>query len=160
MRKAVSAVFLALAFALGGCNSGPSIEQQIAFRDYSEPLRREAAAHKITWVEYAAKTNNYMRILNNYKGGDVQAEEGLSYRLALAAEVDAGRSTPERFDYEWKHYLAELERRRDAAVAAANEAAADSMIQAGNSLKESADRLRGYTCMGRIVGPQFMATCQ
>ena len=157
MRKAVSAVFLALALAMGGCNSGPSTEQQIAFRDYSEPLRREALTRKITWVEYAAKTNNYMRTLNNYKGGDVEAEEGLAYRLALAAEVDAGRSTPERFDYEWKHYLAERERKRDAAI---NEAAASAMIQAGDSLKETGDRMIGHTCMGQPVGSQFMAVCQ
>jgi hypothetical protein len=155
MRKAVSAVFFALAVALGGCNTRPSMEQQIAFRDYSEPLRREALAHKITWVEYAAKTNNYMRTLNNYGDGNVQFEEGLSYRLALASEVDAGRSTPERFDYELKHYLAENERRRTAAVKVG-----DTMIEAGNTLKETGDRMIGHTCFGQQVGSQFMATCQ
>jgi hypothetical protein len=105
MRRALPLVLLLLT----ACQARPSAEQAAAIASYNEEMFEQAASGKLRWAEYARRTNTrFQEVLagdQNLSGADIQA--ALEYRVYLASEVDAGRSTPEYSDNEWRRFLAQ-----------------------------------------------------
>ena len=66
----------------------------------------EARAHKITWVEAAQRDAAKAREIGGARLS-LDDELNLSMHAALAAEVDAGRMTPEMASFKYQQALAE-----------------------------------------------------
>jgi hypothetical protein len=100
--------FPLLALLLGGCHQAPTAEQEAALLSYNQEMMAQAQAKNISWADYARLTN--AQVENMYAGdprlAEADAQSALAYRVLLASEVDAGRSTPERFDYDWQQFIA------------------------------------------------------
>jgi hypothetical protein len=100
---------LAMTFLLTGCLARGPTPEQLAVRDQNNELLDEARAGKIKWIDYARQSNaNFTSVYPN--ANYPQTQEALSYRIVLAQRVDDKKLTPEEFDYEWKHYLADQNR--------------------------------------------------
>jgi hypothetical protein len=100
--------FPVLALLLSGCHAGPTAEQEAALSSYNQEMLAQAQAKKISWADYARLTN--AQVLNMFpcdpRLAEADAQAALAYRVLLASEIDAGRSTPERFDYDWQQFIA------------------------------------------------------
>jgi hypothetical protein len=100
--------FPLLALLLGGCHQVPTAEQEAALSSYNQEMGAQARAKKISWSDYARLTN--AQVQNMYAGdprlAEADAQAALAYRISLASEIDAGRSTPERFNYDWQQFIA------------------------------------------------------
>jgi hypothetical protein len=108
-KKHKRAAVLLLALLLGACHSGPTAEQEAVLSSYNQEMLAQAQARKITWADYARRTNAQVQDMFAGDSGLAQADAqaALAYRVFLASEIDAGRSTPERFDYEWQRFIAD-----------------------------------------------------
>jgi hypothetical protein len=113
--------FLALALFVSGCAPRGLTPEQQAVRDQNKELLEEAKAGKIKWTDYANQANaNAAPVIRN--SDSLFWQEAFAYRVLLAQKVDEKQITPEEFDYDFKKYLADEQRRRvtNAALIAAS----------------------------------------
>ena len=100
-------------FGLAGCvtgcvTAGPSYSPQElgAMRMSATQNEADARTHKITWVEAAQRDTAKAREIG---GARVTPDDELNFSMhaALAAEVDAGRMSPEMANFKYQQALAE-----------------------------------------------------
>lgn len=120
--RMIAAVGLAL--ALAGC--GPSGTARVS-RMIDLPASRPAS-----YASWVADTNSQIRanVPLTSKG-----ETFLAYRTALAAEVGAGRMTPEQMDYASRVAIAEIEGQQRAERAAALRQIGQGLSQMGQAVQ-------------------------
>lgn len=158
MQRAGRLIALAAMTLLGGC--GPSyLPQELAAvsnaRQVNEALARD---HKITWAEAARReVAEASRIAGDRL--DDPTRLAFSYKIALAAEVDAGRMTPELADYRYSERVAQNQaaeqQRRAEIVGSAFEAAGAGFTAASNSYAQN----RPVHCTSSQNGMFTNTTC-
>jgi len=110
MRFVSGLAILALVLLLSGCAARGLTPEQQAVTDQNRELLEEAKAGKIKWIDYARQSNaNVISVFP--RASSLFAQEFFAYRVLLAQSVDAKQITPEEFDYDWKKYLADHQRR-------------------------------------------------
>jgi hypothetical protein len=114
----VVAVLLIAALISGCLQTGPTSEQAAELRSIDEADQALIAAHKMTHVDAA---NRFNAAIERLSEGKLTERDHLlmSYRLALASQVDAGQITVETAKYELQQKLADLKAQDRAAAAAA-----------------------------------------
>ena len=149
---------IAAAVMLSGCGPSYSPQELAAVsnaRQVNEELARE---HKITWAEAARRNAATAREVGGSRvtQGD---ELAFSLRTALAAEVDAGRMTPEMADLRFQEHLAEERAQQEVRDAQQRQAFADAMVVAGQSMQNAAQQNRPINCTSMKMGTMVNTTC-
>ena len=149
---------LLFTFVLAGC--GPSPELIAKVTSGEEIARQEALAKKITWAEYARRSNALRVSLGPSRFNTPQAQAFLAYRVMLGAAVDAGQISPDQFDYLWKQRLAQIGEAEDAArtAAANNLVALGAAIASGGNSQSSAPTMT--RCSTDTLGTSLMTRCR
>src|SRR4051794_20730999 len=131
------AVAVLLSVLIAACRSGPTAEQRAHLHTYDNDMIAEAVAKKITWTEYAQQTNAQFQAVwaGDPRVDSTKGQAALAYRVFLASEIDAGRSTFERFNYEWKSFVARLEAGEEAERQAALAQASANMMALGAAMR-------------------------
>ncbi len=131
-------------------------------KQVNDELARE---HKITWTE-AARRN--IAEATRISGPRLNDNDRLrfAYKLALAAEVDAGRMTPELADYRYVErsaadQAAEQQRRVAAVQSLGNAMQQNAQIVAAQNAQPSPFQLpnRTINCMSQQLGTFTNTTC-
>ena len=143
---------------------GPSYSpQEIAAVSSAKQVNDQLARnHKITWAEATRR-----EIAEAVRVGGDRATDGdrllFSYRLALAAEVDAGRMTPELADYRYNERVtaneAAAQQRQAEAVGGVLQAVGAGLQAGANSYAQSAQQNRPVTCTSTRIGMSTSTTC-
>ena len=154
MGRIVRLAALAASLAFAGCGPQYTPEEAAVLttgKAVNDSLARE---HKITWTE---ATRRNIAEVTRVGGSRITDTDRLdfSYRLALAAEVDAGRMTPELAQFRYDERLAAdraaEQQRRAAAIQAFGNA-----IQAG---AQAATQNQPITCTSNRMGTMTTTTC-
>ena len=165
MGRIVRLAAIAAAVVLAGCvSSGPVFSpQQVAAVSNAKQINDELARqHKITWTE---ATRREIAEVERVSGiPETDADRLLfSYRLALAAEVDAGRMTPELADYRYGERIASnqvaAQQRQNEAVGGVLQAVGAGLQAGANSYAQSAQQNRTVNCTSTHIGMSTSTTC-
>ena len=116
MNRHIAATLL-ITVGLGACQTGaPGLQQaaqegagSAALQEDVVRLRAERDAHRITYTEWAERTQAAARASVPLSA---QEEEALEYRKQLARRVDAGEITPAQFERESQRTLQQLKAQR------------------------------------------------
>lgn len=152
MRKLSLVLLLGL---LSGCmNSGATPEQIAELRTISVENKALVDEHKITHVEAATR---YNAAIERLATGPISERDHLfmSYRVALASQIDAGQITPETAKFQLEQQIAAYNAQDRAANAAA-------LYAVGNSMREAADAARPrqpINCNSVPSGSSINTTC-
>lgn len=153
-------LILALVLSLAGCVSDGMTPDQLAAVDaIQEQNVALAKAHKITFVEAAARTNAQ---ITTAMGGQLAEQQRLlnAYRLALASEVDAGHITPEVAAFQHQEKAAQINADARQAQTAKMQAFGDGLQQAADSLVASQAANRPVTCNSTAIANTLSTTCR
>lgn len=154
MGRITKVAAIAAAMLLSGCGPSYSPQELAAVSNAKQVNEALARDHKITWTE-AARRN--IAEATRVAGPRLNDHDQLifSYRLALAAEVDAGRMTPELADYRMNERVA-------ADQAAAQQRQAEAIQAFGSALQaagQTARQNQPVTCMSNRMGTMVTTTC-
>jgi hypothetical protein len=152
MRKLI---FLFVSLLLGACQAGPTAEQRAALGSYNQELFAQAQLHKISWAEYAKRTNDRIIFASDPRIGSSKAEIALAYRVYLASEVDANHSTPEYFDFERKRFVADMDAREESQRQAALARASANLMAIGAAMQQK----RSFDCTSTHMGNITNTSC-
>lgn len=116
MNRHITAILLITA-GLGACQTGaagpqqavPTLRGAAALQQDVARLRAERDAHRISYTEWAERTQAAARASVPLSA---QEEEALEYRKQLARRVDAGEITPAQFERESQRTLQQLKAQR------------------------------------------------
>ena len=149
MRRAVLLVMAGL--GLCGCQPTYSKQEIAAVTNARQVNEQLARDHKITWAEAARRE---VATALQVGGERVDADEKLlfSLKVALAAEVDAGRLTPEMADYRYNEGVAKAQSVQEAKRQAAMQAFGDALQNAGQSYAQAYQAARPINCTSFNTG--------
>jgi hypothetical protein len=156
MRKLAMLLFVAF---LSGCiGAGPTPEQAAELKSISDSNHALIQTHKITNVEGA---NRYNAAIERITDGRLSETDHLmmSYRVALASQIDSGQLTPETAKYQWEQRVAENQAQDRAATAAALAQVGDSLQQASANMQAAAAANRTINCNSMANGNIINTTC-
>jgi hypothetical protein len=116
MNRHITAILL-ITIGLGACQTGTAGPQQVApglrgaaaLQEDVARLRAERDAHRISYTEWAERTQAAARASVPLSA---QEEEALEYRRQLARRVDAGEMTEAQFERENQRALQQLKAQR------------------------------------------------
>ncbi|MCJ2136697.1 hypothetical protein MKK69_22045 [Methylobacterium sp. J-026] len=126
MRRVIIAA--AMAALVSACqtasttSTGPRPEQVEAARPRLEALKADRDARRLSWAEWARRTNAELRALAQAPITPGE-EEIMAYRVVLAERVDRKQITPAEFTFEQAKAIRQLEDRNSANQVAALAAA-------------------------------------
>ena len=155
----LSLLFIAL--ALAGCvAAGPSYTPQelASVKATSSQNEADARAHKITWVEASRRDTAKAREVG---GARVTPTDELNFSMhaALAAEVDAGRITPEIADFKYQQALVQQRGAQQARDDEQRRRFGEAMMAAGQGMQNAAAAARPVICTSTQMGIYTNTTC-
>lgn len=149
---------ISAAMMLFGCGPSYSPQELAAVSSAKQVNEEMAREHKITWAEAARRDTAKAREVagSRITQGD---ELNFSLRTALAAEVDAGRMTPEMADLRYQEHLADERAQQEVRDAQQRQAFANAMIVAGQPMQNTAQQSRPINCTSMKMGAILNTTC-
>lgn len=144
-------ILLAVGILMAGCGSGEKVSRIV---DLPPSTSRPPG---FNWTAWAGETNSQIRATAPL---NARGEMFIAYRTALAAEVDAGRLSPEQMDLQTRSALAAVvaadQAQRDAAFAQISQG----LSQAGAAMTAASQTNRLSTnCSSYRIGNTIQTNC-
>ena len=146
--------FLLMVGLLPGCMGA---DQRAA--ELNVALTEDAALARTHEISYTEGANRDSAAAERIYGGQMSDRDRIyyAYRVALAAEVDAGKVTPQEAKALLDLRTAEYHAEYNAQVQASDRAA---LYAIGDSLQQAADRSRTINCNSSVSGGTINTTCK